>query len=57
VNVCVSVYFCRYTVDEHVIITCGEGYVAFYATPNPFLLNKVCLNEGVKTRLGESDIQ
>ena len=22
----------------------GEGYVALYATPNPFLLNKICLN-------------
>ena len=24
----------------------GEGYVAFYATPTPFLLNKICLNQG-----------
>ena len=23
----------------------GEGIVALYATPNPFLLNKTCLNQ------------
>ena len=23
----------------------GEGIVALYATPNPFLLNKICLNQ------------
>ena len=23
----------------------GEGNVAFNATPNPFLLNKLCLNQ------------
>ena len=23
----------------------GEGYVAFYATPNTFLKNKICLNQ------------
>ena len=23
----------------------GEGYVAFYATPNPFHFNKICLNQ------------
>ena len=23
----------------------GEGYVALYATPNPFLLTKICLNQ------------
>jgi hypothetical protein len=25
--------------------TIGEGYVASYATPNPFILNKICLNQ------------
>ena len=25
----------------------GEGYVAFYATPNPILLNKICLNQQI----------
>ena len=24
----------------------GEGNVAFNATPNPFHLNKICLNQG-----------
>ena len=33
-----------------VIVLCfcfylGEGFVAFYATPNPFQLNKICLNQ------------
>ena len=28
----------------------GEGYVEFYATPNPFPLNKIGLNQG--TRIG-----
>ena len=23
----------------------GEGIVALYAAPNPFLLNKICLNQ------------
>ena len=25
----------------------GEGSVTFYAAPNPFLLNKICLNKNV----------
>ena len=25
-----------------------EDYVTFYATPNPFLLNEICLNECLK---------
>jgi len=38
--VCVCVY---------VSVSClGEGNVAFNATPNPFLLNKICLNQGLK---------
>ena len=29
-----------------VVCVCpGEGIVAFNATPNPFLLNKICLNQ------------
>ena len=25
----------------------GEGNVVLYATPNPFLLNKICLNQPI----------
>ena len=25
--------------------TSGEGIVALYAAPNPFLLNKICINQ------------
>ena len=28
----------------------GEGYVVFNATPNPFLLNKICLNQPLSTQ-------
>ena len=29
----------------------GEGNVAFNATPNPFHLNKICLNQRVNSNL------
>ena len=32
------------TYDAETFIS-GEGNVALYATPNPFLLNKICLNQ------------
>ena len=35
--VCVCVFVC-------VCVYPGDDYVAFSATPNPFLLNKICLN-------------
>ena len=30
------------------VLKSGEGYVMFYATPNPFLLSKICLNQCTK---------
>jgi hypothetical protein len=30
---------------------CGEGFVLLYAMPNPFLLNKICLNQHIQTKL------
>jgi hypothetical protein len=36
-------------IDYESLLKCevrfGEGYVASYATPNPFLLSKICLNQ------------
>ena len=32
----------------------GEGNVAFNATPNPFHLNKICLNQGLIWHLNMS---
>ena len=33
-------------------IRAGEGNIALYATPNPFLLNKVCLNQEIRAQYG-----
>ena len=41
----------RYCYIVHVF---GEGDVAFYAAPNPFLLNKICLNESLISRDNKS---
>ena len=31
--------------EVHIYMFSGEGHVAVYATPNPILLNKICLNQ------------
>ena len=41
---CVCVRACVYP---------GKGNVAFNATPNPFLLNKICLNQSASKALSE----
>ena len=43
VCVCVSVSVCA-CVNVYVCCLPREGYVALFATPNPFLLNEICLN-------------
>ena len=39
-SVCVCVWL-----GSFVNTSSGEGIVALYAAPNPFLLNKICLNQ------------
>ena len=39
------VHYLVYWSTKHVGTNSGEGIVALYAVPNPFLLNKICLNQ------------
>ena len=48
-SVCVCVCVCVW-LGSFVNTSSGEGIVALYAAPNPFLLNKICLNQGSKLR-------
>ena len=42
-------YLCVVCVCVCVCVCPGEGIVAFNATPNPFHLNKICLNQRVSS--------
>ena len=39
------ILFFRIKVCSNQIHSLGDGYVAFYATPNSFHSNKICLNQ------------
>ena len=47
---CVCVCVCV-RLGTFVNTSSAEGIVALYAAPNPFLLNKICLNQKIATIL------